>query len=51
MSFPGNIVIAGSCSKPLTVKRFGYGTMRLTGEHIYGEPANRPEALEILKKR
>ena len=50
MSFPGNIVIAGSCSKPLTVKRFGYGTMRLTGEHIYGEPANRPEALEILKK-
>ncbi len=50
MSFPGNIVIAGGCSKPLTVKRFGYGTMRLTGEGIYGEPPNRPEALEILKR-
>jgi len=33
----------------LKVKRFGYGTMRLTGEGIWGEPANRPEALQILK--
>lgn len=37
-------------TQPLTVKRFGYGTMRLTGKHIYGEPANRPEALQILKQ-
>jgi aryl-alcohol dehydrogenase-like predicted oxidoreductase len=27
----------------------GYGTMRLTGEGIYGEPPNRPEALKILE--
>lgn len=36
----------------LTVNRFGYGygTMRLTGEGIYGEPPIRPEALRILQK-
>lgn len=45
-----NIVIGGKSKNPLTVKRFGYGTMRLTGEGIWGEPANRAEALQILKK-
>ncbi|MEO5595111.1 MAG: aldo/keto reductase [Chitinophagaceae bacterium] len=49
MNLPGTITIAGNSSQPLQVKRFGYGTMRLTGEGIYGEPPNRPEALEILK--
>ncbi len=44
------IIIAGKSKKPLKVKRFGYGTMRLTGEGIWGEPANRPEALQILKQ-
>ena len=44
------ITIAGESKKPLKVKRFGYGTMRLTGEGIWGEPANRPEALQILKQ-
>ena len=44
------IVIAGKSEKPLKVKRFGYGTMRLTGEGIWGEPPNRPEALQILKQ-
>ena len=43
------IQIAGKSSQPLQVNRLGYGTMRLTGEGIYGEPPNRPEALEILK--
>jgi pyridoxine 4-dehydrogenase len=44
------ITIAGESKQPLKVKRFGYGTMRLTGEGIWGEPANRPEALQILKQ-
>ena len=44
------ITIAGESKHPLKVKRFGYGTMRLTGEGIWGEPANRPEALQILKQ-
>jgi len=43
------IVIGGKSNHAITVNRLGYGTMRLTGEGIYGEPANRPEALEILK--
>ena len=43
------ITIAAHSQQPLTVNRLGYGTMRITGEGIYGEPPNRPEALEILK--
>lgn len=44
------ITIAGKSNHPLKVKRFGYGTMRLTGPGIWGEPANRAEALQILKR-
>jgi pyridoxine 4-dehydrogenase len=44
------IIIAGESENPLKVKRFGYGTMRLTGEGIWGEPANRPVALQILRQ-
>lgn len=44
------IIIASNTIRPLKVKRFGYGTMRLTGEGVWGEPANRTEALEILKQ-
>lgn len=43
------ITIAGKSAQPLTVNRLGYGTMRLTGEGIYGEPPNRAEALQILR--
>ena len=43
------ITIAPHSAQPLTVARLGYGTMRLTGPDIWGEPANRPEALETLK--
>ena len=44
------IIIAPDSNSPLKVNRLGYGTMRLTGEGIYGEPPNRKEALEILRK-
>ena len=44
------ITIASKSKHPLTVNRLGYGTMRLTGPGIYGEPPNRPEALSILKR-
>ena len=50
MNIPETITIAGKSASPLTVNRLGYGTMRLTGEGIYGEPPNRPEALQILKR-
>lgn len=44
------ITIGERSSSPSVVNRMGYGTMRLTGKEIWGEPANRPEALAILKK-
>lgn len=44
------VTIGKNTSSPITVNRLGYGTMRLTGPHIWGEPADRPQALEILKK-
>ena len=50
MKISKNITIAGQSHRPIQVSRLGYGTMRLTGEGIYGEPANRPEALQILKR-
>jgi len=50
MKNPKTITIAGSSKNPLTVNRLGYGTMRLTGEGIYGEPPRRDEALEILRQ-
>lgn len=47
---PKEIIIASKSKSPLKVKRFGYGTMRLTGPGIWGEPANRAETLKILKQ-
>jgi aryl-alcohol dehydrogenase-like predicted oxidoreductase len=46
---PATITIAPNSNQPLTVNRLGYGTMRLTGPGVWGEPADRPQALEILK--
>lgn len=46
---PTSLTIAPGSAQPLTVSRLGYGTMRLTGPGIWGEPADRPQALEILK--
>src|ERR1700760_1541630 len=50
MNIQKTITIAAGSKSPLVVNRLGYGTMRLTGEGIYGEPPNRPEALQILKR-
>ncbi|TGE13891.1 aldo/keto reductase [Hymenobacter elongatus] len=43
------ITIAQNSAHPLTVSRLGYGTMRLPGPEVWGEPANRAEALQILR--
>lgn len=43
------ITIGKNSPEPIEVNRFGYGTMRLTGPDIWGEPADRPQALEVLK--
>jgi aryl-alcohol dehydrogenase-like predicted oxidoreductase len=34
----------------LTVNRLGFGAMRVTGKGIWGEPADKPEALRTLKR-
>lgn len=49
MNIKKTITIGATTDYPLTIKRLGYGTMRLTGEQIWGEPNNRMEALDVLK--
>ncbi|MEV0104892.1 aldo/keto reductase [Nocardia sp. NPDC050799] len=34
----------------LEVNRLGYGTMQLTGPGVWGEPANRDEAVRVLRR-
>lgn len=34
----------------LTVNRMGYGAMRITGNGIWGPPANKAEAISVLKR-
>jgi len=34
----------------IAVNRLGYGAMRITGNGIWGEPANRDECLSVLKR-
>src|SRR5258707_15487296 len=50
MNIKRTITIGAKTNHPLTINRFGYGTMRLTGDFVWGEPKNRSEALQILKK-
>jgi pyridoxine 4-dehydrogenase len=42
----GTFVIGGQ----LPVHRLGFGSMRLTGEGIWGEPLNRAEAIAVLRR-
>src|SRR5690242_13714971 len=42
----GTIEIGGD----LTVNRFGFGAMRLTGDGIWGEPADRAECQRVLRR-
>jgi aryl-alcohol dehydrogenase-like predicted oxidoreductase len=39
-----------SIGNDLRVNRLGFGTMRITGDGIWGQPANRPEAIRVLKR-
>src|ERR1700688_1791972 len=42
----GQFLIGGD----LRVTRLGFGAMRITGDGIWGEPANRPEAIRVLRR-
>lgn len=43
------ITIGLNTEYPLTVNRIGYGTMRLPGDLVWGEPADRANALKVLR--
>jgi aryl-alcohol dehydrogenase-like predicted oxidoreductase len=49
MNIRKTITIGANTKYPFTVNRFGYGTMRLAGDFVWGEPKNRPEAIQIFK--
>jgi len=49
MKIKRTITIGAKTKNPLSVNRFGYGTIRLTGDYVWGEPKNRSEALQILR--
>src|SRR5687768_5514940 len=34
----------------LEIHRLGFGAMRITGKGIWGQPADKPEALRVLKR-
>ena len=42
----GTIELGGD----LTVNRLGFGAMRITGKGVWGEPADRDEALRVLRR-
>ena len=42
----GTVTIGGD----LTVHRFGFGSMRLTGEGVWGEPKDADEARRVLRR-
>lgn len=45
-SFQKTFTIGGE----ITINRIGYGAMRITGKGIWGPPANREEAIKVLKR-
>ena len=44
------ITIGANTNHPLIARKPGYGTMRLTGSEIWGQPGNRSGAIELLRK-
>src|SRR6202162_1505777 len=42
----GTFVIGGD----IPVRRLGFGAMQITGEGVWGEPANRSEAIAVLRR-
>ena len=42
----GTITLGGD----LTVNRMGFGAMRITGNGVWGEPEDRPEAIRVVKR-
>lgn len=41
---------ASSSADPMTIRRLGFGAMRITGPGIWGDPADRGTAIEVLRR-
>jgi pyridoxine 4-dehydrogenase len=50
VSNSGEFVIAAGSNDPITVRRLGFGAMRITGPGIWGEPASKDLAIAVLRK-
>lgn len=46
----GIFTLAAGGPDPLTVRRLGFGAMRITGPGIWGDPADRHQAIRVLQK-
>lgn len=42
--------LAAASADPMTVRRLGFGAMRITGPGIWGDPADRGIAVEVLRR-
>ncbi|MDI1289137.1 MAG: aldo/keto reductase [bacterium] len=46
----GTFTLAATSNDPLTVRRLGFGAMRITGAGIWGDPPDRATAIEVLRE-
>jgi pyridoxine 4-dehydrogenase len=46
----GTFTLAADGPDPLTVRRLGFGAMRITGPGIWGDPADRDTAIAVLRR-
>ena len=42
--------LAAASGDPMTVRRLGFGAMRITGQGIWGDPADRGTAIDVLRR-
>ena len=45
----GTFTLGAGGADPLTVRRLGFGAMRITGAGIWGDPPDRAEAIRVLR--
>lgn len=46
----GTFTFAATSADPITVRRLGFGAMRITGNGIWGDPPDRDEAIAVLRR-
>ncbi|MFM1916734.1 MAG: Pyridoxine 4-dehydrogenase, partial [Actinomycetota bacterium] len=46
----GTFTLGANSGDPLTVRRLGFGAMRITGPGIWGDPADEDQAIAVLRR-